>query len=572
MDDSDRKDADKLIIDGEEESESLLSLSKRKQEQGNKAAISPPSKKSKLENGSSEEGQEAEARQEEEATEESEPSSLVILEDDTVDSGKGRHLAESSVTEDEEERSLDSVTRDIIAQNIENITTPERQKGRDTSPLTEIEELDIPEELKKGVRTTDGLDRVVEVGKAVETVHEVSSSAETEVASQEESEVLRRQFTQEIVLPKESDILKGENTDGLARPLTTKEEEKLGLSGLFEGRSLENSLTEGLDSNREETVFNQDNAVCVETHTKVEQPVSVETTKQKKRKGKRREKKRAAEGTEDGAPRKDVRPNFFVGVKISNAEIHQAIVKIQEDLIAFEPKFARALIDVATSHLTLLVAHIDNEEKLCLAISALDECKKKLTDFTTEPVHLTFSGVGHFSNQVVYAKLVEDEHYHRLLTLATEVRQVFSSMGVCMPDVKDLNPHLTIAKTSKAPHRKGKHFPRKFDPSSYQQHQDTHFGCQYVFGLQLLSMNKPKDKERYYHCEKEISFELNFTEKTNHTVCCFPRRPLQPPENGEKQRKRDSDSNPNLLSSLAVFVTCAAAALILAVAISRFRR
>ncbi|ROT66182.1 putative A-kinase anchor protein 7 isoform gamma isoform X1 [Penaeus vannamei] len=531
MDDSDRKDADKLIIDGEEESESLLSLSKRKQEQGNKAAISPPSKKSKLENGSSEEGQEAEARQEEEATEESEPSSLVILEDDTVDSGKGRHLAESSVTEDEEERSLDSVTRDIIAQNVENITTPERQKGRDTSPLTEIEELDIPEELKKGVRTADGLDRVVEVGKAVETVHEVSSSAETEVASQEESEVLRRQFTQEIVLPKESDILKGENTDGLARPLTTKEEEKLGLSGLFEGRSLENSLTEGLDK--------------------------------------------------DGAPRKDVRPNFFVGVKISNAEIHQAIVKIQEDLIAFEPKFARALIDVATSHLTLLVAHIDNEEKLCLAISALDECKKKLTDFTTEPVHLTFSGVGHFSNQVVYAKLVEDEHYHRLLTLATEVRQVFSSMGVCMPDVKDLNPHLTIAKTSKAPHRKGKHFPRKFDPSSYQQHQDTHFGCQYVFGLQLLSMNKPKDKERITTAEKRLvlvsmefplKVELNFTEKTNHTVCCFPRRPLQPPENGEKQRKRDSDSNPNLLSSLAVFVTCAAAALILAVAISRFRR
>nr|XP_027227183.1 neurofilament medium polypeptide-like isoform X2 [Penaeus vannamei] len=498
MDDSDRKDADKLIIDGEEESESLLSLSKRKQEQGNKAAISPPSKKSKLENGSSEEGQEAEARQEEEATEESEPSSLVILEDDTVDSGKGRHLAESSVTEDEEERSLDSVTRDIIAQNVENITTPERQKGRDTSPLTEIEELDIPEELKKGVRTADGLDRVVEVGKAVETVHEVSSSAETEVASQEESEVLRRQFTQEIVLPKESDILKGENTDGLARPLTTKEEEKLGLSGLFEGRSLENSLTEGLDSNREETVFNQDNAVCVETHTKVEQPVSVETTKQKKRKGKRREKKRAAEGTEDGAPRKD---------------IHQAIVKIQEDLIAFEPKFARALIDVATSHLTLLVAHIDNEEKLCLAISALDECKKKLTDFTTEPVHLTFSGVGHFSNQVVYAKLVEDEHYHRLLTLATEVRQVFSSMGVCMPDVKDLNPHLTIAKTSKAPHRKGKHFPRKFDPSSYQQHQDTHFGCQYVFGLQLLSMNKPKDKERITTAEKRLVLSSTLRKK-----------------------------------------------------------
>ncbi|XP_037782830.1 A-kinase anchor protein 7-like [Penaeus monodon] len=506
MDDSDKKDADEIIIDGEEESESLLSQSKRKQEQGNKVAISPPSKKSKLENGSSEEGQE------EGVTEEGDPSSLIILEDDTVDFRKGRLLAEYSVTADEEESSLDSITGDTIAQNVENgkvignITTTETLKGRETSPLTETEELDLPVELKK---KTDGVDRVAE------TLHELSSCAETEeIAPQEESEVLRRQFTEEVVLPKESDILKnlceGEVDEGVARPLTTKEEEKLGLSGLFEDKNLEISLTEGLDNNKEETVFNQDNAICVETHSKADigpdQPVAEETAKQKKKKGKRRERKRATEGTEAGAARKDLRPNYFVGVKISNAEIHQAIVKIQEDLIAFEPKFARALIDVATSHITLLVAHIDSEEKLSLAISALDECKKKLTDFTTKPIQLTFSGVGHFSNQVVYAKLVEDEHYHRLLTLATEVRQVFSSMGVCMPDVKDLHPHLTIAKTSKAPHRKGKHFPRKFDPASYQPHQDAHFGCQYVFGLQLLSMNKPKDKERYYHCEKEMSF------------------------------------------------------------------
>ncbi|XP_063605012.1 uncharacterized protein LOC134780299 [Penaeus indicus] len=395
MDDIHKNDAEKIIIDGEEESESLLS--KRKQEQGNKVTISPPSKKSKLENGSSEEGQE------ERAPEGGDPSSLVILEDDTVDFRKGRLLAEYSLTEDEEERSLDSITGDSIAQNVENgqvignITTPERQKGRETSPQTEIEELDLPVELKKGVRKADGVDRVVE------TLHEVSSSVERdEIAPQEESEVLSRQFTGESNISK--NLCEGAVDEGVARPLTTKEEEKLGLSGLFEDKNLVNSLTEGLDGNKEETGLNQDNAICVETHNKVDigpdQPVCEETAKQKKKKGKRRERKRATEGTEAGAPRKDLRPNYFVGVKISNAEIHQAIVKIQEDLIAFEPKFARALIDVATSHITLLVAHIDNEEKLSLAISALDECKKKLTDFTTKPIQLTFSGVGHFSNQV----------------------------------------------------------------------------------------------------------------------------------------------------------------------------
>lgn len=58
--------------------------------------------------------------------------------------------------------------------------------------------------------------------------------------------------------------------------------------------------------------------------------------------------------------------------------------------------------------------------------------------------------------QVVYAPLVEDDHYHRLLDLAECVRSVFSECQVCMPDTRTLHPHLTIAKLSKAPRVKGK--------------------------------------------------------------------------------------------------------------------
>jgi hypothetical protein len=35
---------------------------------------------------------------------------------------------------------------------------------------------------------------------------------------------------------------------------------------------------------------------------------------------------------------------------------------------------------------------------------------------------------------------------------------------------------------------------------------DTVFGTQVVHGLQLLSMNKPKDGNGYYYCSHEVSF------------------------------------------------------------------
>lgn len=56
----------------------------------------------------------------------------------------------------------------------------------------------------------------------------------------------------------------------------------------------------------------------------------------------------------------------------------------------------------------------------------------------------------------MFAQVVEDEQHQRLLDVAECVRQVFVSHGVCMPDTRELHPHLTIAKLSKAPRTKGK--------------------------------------------------------------------------------------------------------------------
>ncbi|KAG0725851.1 hypothetical protein GWK47_037805 [Chionoecetes opilio] len=114
---------------------------------------------------------------------------------------------------------------------------------------------------------------------------------------------------------------------------------------------------------------------------------------------------------------------------------------------------------------------------------------------------------------------------------------------------------------------------KKIDPCSYRQHLDLHFGSQTVSGLQLLAMNKNKDEHRYYHKEKEVAF---VNEETDHSRCCFPRRPILPPApcrtystaaaTPGEHRENVSDT---WLLPLAGAATIAAGALMLMVALAR---
>lgn len=287
----------------------------------------------------------------------------------------------------------------------------------------------------------------------------------------------------------------------------------------------------------------------------------------KDEKKKKKKQKKAVENADgDGGANKTLRPNFFLGIQITNADVHQAIVKVQEEMLAYNKSLMRSFIDAATSHLTLLVAYIDTDEALQIAQSALDECGTKLMDIMTEkPVRLTFSGVSHFSNQVVFGQLVEDEQYQRLMDVAEHTRTVFLEKGVCMPDTRELHPHLTIAKLSKAPRIKGKRTPRKIDPASYKQHVELHLGYQTVTGLQLLSMNKPKDDKRYFYCSKNIKFDVENEENMDHSQCCFPRRPMfqkQPPKQ-QRSMSTSSEASPDsshnwLLPTIGVMTVLAA--------------
>ena len=80
-------------------------------------------------------------------------------------------------------------------------------------------------------------------------------------------------------------------------------------------------------------------------------------------------------------------------------------------------------------------------------------------------------------------------------------------------DKRELNLHLTIAKTSKMPprrskHRKGKDNTRRIaiDRLAYRKFSSNEFGSQVISGLELLSMTEPEAADGYYHCFWKIDF------------------------------------------------------------------
>ncbi|KAG1661713.1 A-kinase anchor protein 7 isoform gamma [Nymphon striatum] len=202
------------------------------------------------------------------------------------------------------------------------------------------------------------------------------------------------------------------------------------------------------------------------------------------------------------------RPNHFVAIKVNNPEIRQKLSGVQQFILDKEPYLKSVIVDVATLHLTLLVIHLANEEEIEKAGDLLRNSFITYQEkFDNEPV-LQISGLGHFKNQVLFAKVKRDKNLDLITELAEDIHRRFSEAEMDLSGSKDFNPHLTIAKMSKDPKlfRKG---IKKISKQTYDGHTEDFFGSQVITELQLCSMNEPKDEFGYYHVCSQFNFGMS---------------------------------------------------------------
>ncbi|XP_033645025.1 uncharacterized protein LOC117304596 isoform X2 [Asterias rubens] len=233
-------------------------------------------------------------------------------------------------------------------------------------------------------------------------------------------------------------------------------------------------------------------------------------TKKRKRKGSEKvEESTTAGAGDEGNERKTKRlaPNFFVAVQVSNPQIHEALRDVQQTVVSGDEKLKDAMVPIATLHLTIMVMHLATEEDVERAKEALDECHQLLSPrFEKEKLSILFGGLGHFNNQVMFAKIKDQDNILEILyEIADTVEKCFSDYNLVSTGERGFKPHLTVMKLSRAPSLRKKGV-RRIKSELYKAHSNQVFGEQVLEGLQLCSINKPKTVEGYYCKAAEVLF------------------------------------------------------------------
>ena len=207
-------------------------------------------------------------------------------------------------------------------------------------------------------------------------------------------------------------------------------------------------------------------------------------------------------------------PNYFLAIQVKNPQIRMNASLMQKHVIETNPKLTKALIKQNSFHLTLKILHLKNNTEIEHVKSAfVKTIEKYRQNFTNEKLYLDFQGIGDFFEQIIYAKLENEEVVNtRLNPIIEEISKKITKSGVRIVNQENWKPHLTLVDLRKV--KKLRKEARKLHPSLTSNFKNMKFGRELVNGLQLLSIFGPKSQENYYEIIAEVEFEQN-TPKCN---------------------------------------------------------
>ncbi|KAL4235887.1 positive regulation of delayed rectifier potassium channel [Mactra antiquata] len=201
-------------------------------------------------------------------------------------------------------------------------------------------------------------------------------------------------------------------------------------------------------------------------------------------------------------------PNYFVALQIKDSKIKSTLQEVQDSIISKNKQLTPAVTKVTKLHITLMVLCLETEDDMKRSQIALQNAAEKLLPlYKASPLVLDISGLGHFKNQVVFAKVKNEDQLASLTNIASIVEESFLDQEIVSPDKRGFKPHATIMKLSqmKGWQKKGL---KKIDSSLYEDYVNRDFGSDTVTLLQLCAMGKPKDKQGYYHVEHTTVFGM----------------------------------------------------------------
>ena len=137
------------------------------------------------------------------------------------------------------------------------------------------------------------------------------------------------------------------------------------------------------------------------------------------------------------------KPNVFVAVELSNPEIIQNLKEVQDHACQFDPKLKTNAVPLQKTHVTLLVANVQEEELQKAKAVISKTFRDNLGSIVPEnKFSVKIKGVGSFGDKVVFAEV--DEGKPSLMRINEELLNAFETAGFDCDS--RYTPHVTLMK------------------------------------------------------------------------------------------------------------------------------
>jgi len=198
------------------------------------------------------------------------------------------------------------------------------------------------------------------------------------------------------------------------------------------------------------------------------------------------------EGSEE-----NIRPNYFLALRITNPTIISKIGRVQDFIYRVYGDLVEGyLVDKGCLHITLNVLRLPTNDDIFTAIEAMNAYQRggfqRLVP-TKTTVKLRVQGVRQFKSRVMFADILEDSNKEILKDVFHGIKSALTRAGITEQSLK-FDPHLTILKFRTDDNQV---CPQISESVLRAAGVPLDFGVQFLHQLDLCAM-KEKDESGYY--------------------------------------------------------------------------
>jgi hypothetical protein len=211
------------------------------------------------------------------------------------------------------------------------------------------------------------------------------------------------------------------------------------------------------------------------------------------------------------------RPNFFLGLRLTDPFFQQHVSNFQQNILLKSPNLKKSMVSVKKLHLTCFVFHLSSQDEIQAARECFVNCQPHISEMIssfaqtlieTSPPHppestlaLTFDSMNQFGSSVLFFSPQNNLVLQLIRQINSYLSDQFQLSGLFtdpqeIQRVHNWQPHLTILKTSRQSTKS------KIKKEDYENCTDLfHSGSVIrveMNQIDLLAMSEQSDVDGYY--------------------------------------------------------------------------